>query len=92
LSSRFPYGEEITIAKLQRVGRAEIYLRQLGYQDLRVRSSGDTAKIELPSDRIKEFIISVNLDRLVATFQELGFLYVTLDLEGFKSGKLNRVL
>jgi pyridinium-3,5-biscarboxylic acid mononucleotide sulfurtransferase len=92
LSSRFPYGEEITIAKLQRVGRAEIYLRRLGYQDLRVRSIGDTAKIELPSDRIKEFIINVNLDRLVVAFQELGFLYVTLDLEGFKSGKLNRVL
>jgi uncharacterized protein len=92
LSSRFPYGEEITIAKLQRVGRAEIYLRQLGYQDLRVRSIGDMAKIELPSDRIKGFIIDANLDQLVATFQELGFLYVTLDLEGFKSGKLNRIL
>jgi pyridinium-3,5-biscarboxylic acid mononucleotide sulfurtransferase len=92
LSSRFPYGEEITIAKLQRVGRAEIYLRQLGYQDLRVRSIDNTAKIELPSDRIKDFITNADLDRLIADFQDLGFLYVTLDLEGFKSGKLNRVL
>ncbi|MGL4882207.1 MAG: ATP-dependent sacrificial sulfur transferase LarE, partial [Waterburya sp.] len=52
LSSRFPYGEGITVTKLQRVGRAEIYLRQLGYQNLRVRSQEDTAKIELPAQDI----------------------------------------
>jgi uncharacterized protein len=92
LSSRFPYGEEITIAKLQRVGRAEVYLRKLGYQNLRVRSSGDTAKIELPAEQIKEFVLTINLEQIVAQFQEYGFLYVTLDLEGFRSGKLNQVL
>jgi uncharacterized protein len=92
LSSRFPYGEEITIAKLQRVGRAEIYLRKLGYQNVRVRSAGDTARIELPPDRIQEFVINNNLESLVKTFQELGFLYVTLDLEGFRSGKLNQAI
>lgn len=92
LSSRFPYGEEITVAKLQRVGRAEIYLRQLGYQNLRVRSFGDTAKIELPSEQIQEFILNTDLARLVAKFKELGFIYVTLDLEGYSSGKLNQVL
>jgi uncharacterized protein len=92
LSSRFPYGEEITIAKLQRVGRAEIYLRKLGYQNVRVRSAGDTARIELPPDRIQEFAINNNLESLVKTFQELGFLYVTLDLEGFRSGKLNQAI
>jgi uncharacterized protein len=90
LSSRFPYGEEITIAKLQRVGRAEIYLRQLGYYNLRVRSSDDTARIELPSTQIKDFINNTDLTKLVSYFQELGFTYVTLDLEGFVSGKLNR--
>jgi pyridinium-3,5-biscarboxylic acid mononucleotide sulfurtransferase len=92
LSSRFPYGEEITIAKLQRVGRAEMYLRRLGYRDLRVRSSGDTARIELPDNRIEEFMTNIDRPQLVATFQELGFLFVTLDLEGFRSGKLNREL
>ncbi|GAB4235107.1 MAG: ATP-dependent sacrificial sulfur transferase LarE [Stanieria sp.] len=92
LSSRFPYGEEITVAKLQRVGRAEIYLRQLGYQNLRVRSFGDTAKIELPSEQIQEFILKVNLPDVVSKFKELGFIYVTLDLEGYRSGKLNQVL
>ncbi|MEO0967730.1 MAG: ATP-dependent sacrificial sulfur transferase LarE [Cyanobacteria bacterium J06639_18] len=92
LSSRFPYGEEITIEKLQRVGRAEIYLRKLGWENLRVRSQEDTARIELPPEKIKDFILSIDLDLVVSTFQELGFIYVTLDLEGYRSGKLNRVL
>jgi pyridinium-3,5-biscarboxylic acid mononucleotide sulfurtransferase len=92
LSSRFPYGEAITVTKLQRVGRAEIYLRQLGYSNLRVRSQEDTAKIELPAAEITQFIQQVNLPELVKTFQTLGFVYVTLDLEGFRSGKLNQVL
>jgi uncharacterized protein len=92
LSSRFPYGEEITIEKLQRVGRSEVYLRKLGWENLRVRSDGDTARIELPPEQIKEFVSNADLPSLVTTFQELGFLYVTLDLEGYQSGKLNRVL
>ncbi len=92
LSSRFPYGEEITIEKLQRVGRGERYLRQLGLKNLRVRSEGNTAKIELPPEQIKEFVLTHDLPQLVAAFQGFGFLYVTLDLEGYKSGKLNQVL
>lgn len=92
LSSRFPYGEEITVSKLQRVGRAELYLRKQGLKNLRVRSEGDTARIELPPEQIKEFVLTTDLPTLVAAFQEFGFIYVTLDLEGFKSGKLNRVL
>jgi len=92
LSSRFPYGEEITVTKLQRVGRAEIYLRQLGYSNLRVRSEGDIARIELLPENIKNFVNQVNLDDLITYFQELGFIYVTLDLEGYRSGKLNRQL
>ena len=92
LSSRFPYGEEITVTKLQRVGRAEVYLRQLGYHNLRVRSTGDTARIELPSEQIQSFVSKTDLAKLVKTFQDFGFIYVTLDLEGYRSGKLNRVL
>ena len=92
LSSRFPYGEEITISKLQRVGRAEIYLRKLGLTNLRVRSEGDTARIELSPEQIKEFVLTTELPQLVRAFQELGFVYVTLDLEGYRSGKLNQVL
>ncbi|MDF5724169.1 MAG: ATP-dependent sacrificial sulfur transferase LarE [Rhizonema sp. PD37] len=92
LSSRFPYGEEITVIKLQRVGRAEIYLRKLGLKDLRVRSIGDTARIELPPEQIKDFVLTTDLKLVVSAFQEIGFTYVTLDLEGFRSGKLNQVV
>lgn len=92
LSSRFPYGEEITIAKLQRVAKAERYLRSLGLKTLRVRSEGDTARIELPAEQIPEFVTTHDLPVLVSAFQDYGFLFVTLDLEGFGSGKLNRLL
>ncbi|MFN9175215.1 MAG: ATP-dependent sacrificial sulfur transferase LarE, partial [Synechocystis sp.] len=92
LSSRFPYGEMITVEKLQRVGRAEIYLRRLGYPQVRVRSEQHTARIELPPGQILAFMQTVALPELVKTFQDLGFTYITLDLEGYQSGKLNRVL
>ena len=92
LSSRFPYGEEITIAKLQRVGRSEVYLRKLGWQNLRVRSEGNTARIEVLPDQVREFVIQTDLPELVSALQSYGFLYVTLDLEGYRSGKLNQVL
>ncbi|MBE9006771.1 ATP-dependent sacrificial sulfur transferase LarE [Fortiea sp. LEGE XX443] len=92
LSSRFPYGEEITITKLQRVGRAEIYLRKHGWDNLRVRSEGDTARIELAPEKIRDFVLTTDLPSVVSAFQEFGFIYVTLDLEGYRSGKLNQVL
>ena len=92
LSSRFPYGELITTEKLHRVGRAERYMRDLGYRNLRIRSDGDTARIELMPEEIQPFVAQVNLSDVVTAFQQLGFIYVTLDLEGYKSGKLNRVV
>ena len=92
LSSRFPYGEEITLEKLQRVGRGERYLRDLGLKNVRVRSDKDTARIEILPEKIKEFILTTDLPQLVGKFREFGFIYVTLDLEGYRSGKLNQVL
>lgn len=92
LSSRFPYGEVITTEKLHRVEQCERYLRQLGIDNLRVRSDGETARIELLPNEIKDFVAMIDLDALVVAFQEYGFTYITLDLEGYKSGKLNRVL
>jgi uncharacterized protein len=92
LSSRFPYGETITPAKLAQVGQAESYLHQLGWRQVRVRLQGDTARIELPLEDIVSFVQNTDLSTLVSTFQQFGFLFVTLDLEGFRSGKLNRVL
>ena len=92
LSSRFPYGESITTDKLQRVARCERYLRQLGLRNLRVRSAADSARIELPPADIKAFVEATDLPALVAAFQDFGFTYVTLDLEGYRSGKLNQEL
>lgn len=92
LSSRFPYGEEITVEKLQRVGQAEHYLRELGWTELRVRSQGDTARIELPPSQIQSFVLGTDLPTLVEAFQGFGFSYITLDLEGFRSGKLNQFM
>lgn len=93
LSSRFPYGEEITINKLRRVGNAEQYLRDRGWhKELRVRSMGDTAKIEVPSELISEFINNMAIAEITEAFRAYGFTSITLDLEGFRSGKLNDVL
>ncbi|AFY73262.1 TIGR00268 family protein [Synechococcus sp. PCC 7502] len=94
LSSRFPYGESITISKLQRVGNAEQHLRTLmGNEiDLRVRSYGDTAQIEIPVEVIPSFVAEIDFSQLVLSFKQFGFQTVTLDLEGFRSGKLNQVL
>jgi pyridinium-3,5-biscarboxylic acid mononucleotide sulfurtransferase len=92
LSSRFPYGEEITADKLQRVGRAELYLRRLGWRELRVRSAGDVARIEVLPELVKDFVVGTDLAVLVETLKGFGFMYVMLDLEGYRSGKLNDVL
>lgn len=92
LSSRFPYGEEITPAKLIRVAAAERYLRSLGWREVRVRSQQDTARIELAPEQIASFVQTVDLTDVVAKLQDTGFLFVCLDLEGYRSGKLNRVL
>jgi len=94
LSSRFPYGESITVEKLQRVGNAEFYLRNrlraLGWKlDLRVRSIEDIAKIEVSAESIGDFVNNINLNELTTAFRAYGFSSITLDLEGFRSGKLN---
>lgn len=96
LASRFPYGEPITAARLQRVGAAEAWLHAQGFEDVRVRSQGETARIELPAAQLAAVCQSLaagNLrEDLVAVFRALGFHAVALDLEGLVSGKLNRDL
>jgi uncharacterized protein len=96
LASRFPYGEPITAARLQRVAAAEAWLLQAGFRELRVRSQGETARIELASGELAtalELLARAGFrERLVAIFRDLGFSAVALDLEGLVSGKLNRDL
>ena len=96
LASRFPYGEPITASRLVRVAAAEDWLRCHGFPELRVRSQGETARIELPAGRLAEALGRLAEDswrqEVVAAMAELGFTAVALDLEGLVSGKLNRDL
>lgn len=96
LASRFPYGEPITAARLARVAAAENWLRQQGCRALRVRSQGETARIELDCAELPDLLVALQRDdwrrQLVQTFLGLGFTAVSLDLEGLVSGKLNRSL
>ena len=90
LASRVPYGTEVTVAVLTTVDRAEAALRRLGFDDLRVRHLDDTARIEVPIDRLAE-VVERRAD-VVAALTGVGYAYVTLDLEGLRSGNLNRAL
>ncbi|WP_216904960.1 ATP-dependent sacrificial sulfur transferase LarE [Synechococcus sp. CCY 9618] len=96
LASRFPYGEPISAPRLARVAAAEDWLRQRGFAELRVRSQGETARIEIPAAVLPEALERLALGALrpdlVASFRGLGFTAVALDLEGLVSGKLNREL
>lgn len=92
LASRFPYGESITAARLGRVARVEQWLREQGYAELRVRSQGETARIELPVAALEGFFQAIDRQQLVTVFLDQGFTAVSLDLEGLVSGKLNRSL
>ncbi len=89
LASRVPYGTEVTVALLSQVDRAEAALKRLGFAELRVRHYGDTARIEVPLDRLAD-VVSCR-DDVVAATKAAGYTYVTLDLEGFRSGNLNQV-
>ena len=89
LASRVPYGTEVTVALLSQVDRAEAALKRLGFSELRVRHYGDTARIEVPLDRLPD-VVSCRAEVVAAT-KSAGYAYVTLDLEGFRSGNLNQV-
>lgn len=91
LSSRFPYGEEITLEKLQRVEKAEAYLKGLGFRNLRVRHHQDIARLEIPKGDFSK-LLEFDSESIVSRLKEFGFKYVTLDLEGFRSGSLNEGL
>lgn len=92
LASRFPYGEEITPEKLQRVEQAEAFLRELGFRQLRVRNHGDIARIEVPPDMVEKLAGGEIRSQVAARLKELGFAYVTVDLEGYRTGSMNEVL
>ena len=92
LASRFPYGERITAAGLERVERAEQWLLDagLGLKQLRVRSHGDLARIEVPPSDIPA--LAARAAEIAAAFKGFGFAYVSLDLCGYRTGSMNEVL
>ena len=92
LASRFPYGERITVLGLERVEKAEQWLLDagLGLTQLRVRSHGDLARIEVPSADIPR--LAARAAEIAAAFKDLGFAYVTLDLLGYRTGSMNEIL
>jgi uncharacterized protein len=91
LASRFPYGESISSERLQRVGQAEAWLIQQGFDQVRVRSHGLAARVEVPEARIADLMQPWLRHDLVKTLLNLGFTSVSVDVEGLVSGKLNRV-
>lgn len=90
LSSRFPYGMTITLDALRKVEKAEDLLKDLGFTELRVRYYGDTARIELRTDEIERILDKRIRNKVIEQFKKIGFKYISLDLEGFRSGRLNQ--
>lgn len=90
LSSRFPYGTHITAELLAQLDACEKYLRELGFRQFRVRHHDTIARIEVEPQDIPR-VVELR-EAIFARFKELGYTYVTLDLEGYRSGKMNDTL
>src|SRR5580698_1923450 len=92
LSSRLEYGRPVTPEALTAVERGEDALRALGFRQFRVRHHGDIARIEIARDELSRALTPEMAAEFTAIFKTLGFKFVTLDLEGFRSGSMNQLL
>jgi uncharacterized protein len=92
LSSRVPYGIAVTPELLAKIERAEAVLRELGFRQFRVRVHGELARIELEPDELARSLAGELPQQIAARLKELGFAFVTLDLEGYRQGSLNSLL
>ena len=92
LSSRFPYGEQITREKLAMVDQAEQYLLDLGFKQVRVRHHGELARIEVAESEREKFFNLELMEKIDRKFREIGFAYTALDLKGYRTGSMNEVL
>ncbi|MCD5402009.1 ATP-dependent sacrificial sulfur transferase LarE [candidate division NPL-UPA2 bacterium] len=92
LASRFPYGEKITEEKLKRVDKAEVFLRTLGFGQLRLRHHDNLARIEVDKENISAFLDENRRKRIIDYLKSLGYRYITLDLQGYRTGSLNESL
>ncbi len=89
LSSRVPFGQPITPEKLKMIEKAEDYLTSFNFSQVRVRHHGDIARIELPSEDISRFFSEGISKKIGPKFKELGFKFITIDIEGYRSGSFN---
>jgi len=92
LASRFPYGEKINKKALRRIEAAEDFIKSLGVSQVRVRCHNNIARIEVEKQNIKRFVKGKFCDKITKRLRQLGFKYITLDLEGYRTGSLNEVL
>ena len=92
LASRIPYGDAITDEKLRMVEEAEAFLAKNSFKQYRVRHHGPVARIEVDSAEIERMADPKLRESIVERFKEIGFLHVAIDLEGYTTGSMNRVL
>ncbi|HKW87270.1 MAG TPA: ATP-dependent sacrificial sulfur transferase LarE [Candidatus Acidoferrales bacterium] len=92
LSSRVAYGTAVTPGLLSRIERGESFLREVGFRQFRLRAHGDLARVEIAPDELPRALNPEMTQRLAAQLKSLGFTYVTLDLEGYRTGSLNALL
>jgi len=89
LASRIPYGSDVTVEKLERIANAERFLRSLGFSQLRVRHYDKMARVELIKDELPRLFENGLYEKVSTELKSLGFSYVTVDLEGYRSGSMN---
>ena len=92
LSSRFPYGIEINVEKLEKIGACERFMQELKFREFRVRYHGDLVRIEVAAQEIDRFFDNATRKAIVQRFKEIGFSFVSLDLQGYRTGSMNEPL
>lgn len=92
LSSRFPYGTRITVERVEKVALGEELLRSLGFRQFRVRYHGETVRIEVEEGDLGRFLDDGVRRKVVVGLKSIGFVYVTLDLQGYRTGSMNEAL
>lgn len=92
LSSRFPYGVEINIERLEKIAACERFLKELAFREFRVRYHGELVRIEPAPQEMDRFLDKATREAVVRRFKEIGFSYVSLDLQGYRTGSMNEAL
>lgn len=92
LSSRFPYGIEINMERLEKIAACERFMQELNFREFRVRYHGDLVRIEVAPGEIDRFFDKSTREAMVQRFKEIGFSFVSLDLQGYRTGSMNEPL